>query len=81
MYVREKIMVRWKLKGCPRCSGDLNVIRDVLGYYEDCLQCGYHQYYKDGYVDIFQKQLDEKENNDNNPSDPTESGNHKRQLN
>lgn len=40
-------MNRWKLKGCPRCSGDLNIIGDYLGYYEDCLQCGYHHYYDD----------------------------------
>jgi Zn ribbon nucleic-acid-binding protein len=40
-------MIRWKLKGCPRCSDDLNIIRDDLGYYEDCLQCGYHHYYND----------------------------------
>ena len=40
-------MTRWKLKGCPRCSGDLNIILDNLGYYEDCLQCGYHHYYND----------------------------------
>ena len=40
-------MKRWKLKGCPRCSGDLNIIQDNLGYYEDCLQCGYHHYYND----------------------------------
>ena len=40
-------MTRWKLKGCPRCSGDLNIIHDNLGYYEDCLQCGYHHYYND----------------------------------
>lgn len=40
-------MKRWKLKGCPRCSGDLNIILDNLGYYEDCLQCGYHRYYND----------------------------------
>jgi Zn ribbon nucleic-acid-binding protein len=40
-------MIRWKLKGCPRCSGDLNIISDDLGYYEDCLQCGYHHYYDD----------------------------------
>jgi hypothetical protein len=40
-------MTRWKLKGCPRCSGDLNIIHDNLGCYEDCLQCGYHHYYND----------------------------------
>ncbi|UCC17876.1 MAG: hypothetical protein JSU58_04810 [Dehalococcoidales bacterium] len=73
MYVREKIMIRWKLKGCPRCSGDLNVIRDVLGYYEDCLQCGYHHYYKDGYVDIVKNQSDEKKNDDYEPADRSET--------
>ena len=65
-------MVRWKLKGCPRCSGDLNVIHDVLGYYEDCLQCGYHHYYKAGYVDILHNKVDEKGNDDDNPSDPSQ---------
>ena len=73
MYVREKIMVRWKLKGCPRCSGDLNVIRDVLGFYEDCLQCGYHHYYKEGYVNNFQKQQDEKEKDECIPPDSAET--------
>ena len=38
-------MTRWILKGCPRCSGDLNLLQDEEGYYEDCLQCGYHHYY------------------------------------
>ena len=67
-------MIRWKLKGCPRCSGDLNILHDALGYYEDCLQCGYHHYYKDGYVDIFQNRSEEKENDDNcNPSDLAET--------
>ena len=29
---------RWRLKGCPRCRGDLNV-----DYHDEwcCLQCGY----------------------------------------
>jgi len=66
-------MIRWKLKGCPRCSGDLNIIHDALGYYEDCLQCGYHHYYKDGYIDIFQNQPNEKENNDIDTSDLTKA--------
>ena len=66
-------MIRWKLKGCLRCSGDLNIIRDPLGYYEDCLQCGYHRYYKTGYVDIIQNKLVEKENGDDSLSGPTGS--------
>ena len=30
-----------KLKGCPRCRGDIIVDRDHHGWYEQCLQCGY----------------------------------------
>ena len=45
-------MSRWILKGCPRCSGDLNLLQDEEGYYEDCLQCGYHHYINDKNVDI-----------------------------
>ncbi len=30
-------MKYWKLKGCPRCNGDLFVFDEV----EHCLQCGY----------------------------------------
>jgi DNA-directed RNA polymerase subunit RPC12/RpoP len=47
-----EIMTRWILKGCPRCSGDLNLLQDEEGYYEDCLQCGYHRYFKENKVDI-----------------------------
>ena len=31
----------WKLKGCPRCKGDILVDRDLDGWYQSCLQCGY----------------------------------------
>jgi len=32
----------WKLKGCPRCEGDIQVYRDTDEcWYEVCLQCGY----------------------------------------
>ncbi len=31
----------WRLKGCPRCKGDVQVDRDEWGWYEQCLQCGY----------------------------------------
>ena len=37
-------MSRWKLKGCPRCSGDILVLKDEVGPYENCLQCGYEHY-------------------------------------
>jgi hypothetical protein len=31
----------WRLKGCPRCSGDLFLDKDIHNWYEICLQCGY----------------------------------------
>ncbi|OGO18995.1 MAG: hypothetical protein A2144_12535 [Chloroflexi bacterium RBG_16_50_9] len=30
-----------KLKGCPRCRGDVVVEHDFYGKYEQCLYCGY----------------------------------------
>jgi ribosomal protein S27AE len=33
--------VKWKLRGCPRCNGDLFTQRDDDGWQETCLQCGY----------------------------------------
>ena len=32
-------MVTWRLKGCPRCGGDIFVTRDRDGWIEQCLQC------------------------------------------
>jgi hypothetical protein len=29
------------LKSCPRCNGDLSVLSDWYGEYENCLQCGW----------------------------------------
>jgi len=34
-------MVRWKVKSCPRCNGDMFVDRDLDNWYEQCLQCSY----------------------------------------
>ncbi len=39
---------RWKsnmmkLKGCPRCQGDLFVNENRDGWSEQCLQCGYEK--------------------------------------
>lgn len=34
-------MAVWKLKSCPRCSGDLFVQRERDGWYEECLMCGF----------------------------------------
>jgi hypothetical protein len=35
------VLVRLRLKGCPRCRGDLVVELDQWGWYEECIQCGY----------------------------------------
>jgi hypothetical protein len=34
-------MAMWKLKKCPRCGGNMFMDRDIYGWYEKCLQCGY----------------------------------------
>jgi len=34
-------MRKWRLKSCPRCKGDLYLEKDIYGWYEQCLQCGY----------------------------------------
>ncbi len=32
----------WKLKGCPRCGGDLLIEKDLFyGWYEKCIQCSF----------------------------------------
>ena len=33
----------WRLKSCPKCNGDIFVDKDIDGWYERCLQCGYNQ--------------------------------------
>ena len=33
----------FRLKGCPRCEGDILLDRDEYGWYEHCLQCGYQR--------------------------------------
>jgi len=40
-------MVTWKLKGCPRCMGDLFVSQDMDGWYEQCLQCSFRRELKE----------------------------------
>lgn len=32
-----------RLKGCPKCKGTVALDRDHYGWYELCLQCGYHR--------------------------------------
>ncbi len=36
-------MVKWRLKACPRCSGDTFVDSDLDGWYEQCLMCGHRR--------------------------------------
>lgn len=40
-------MVKWRLKACSRCSGDLFIDRDMDGWFEQCLQCSYRRQLKD----------------------------------
>ncbi len=40
-------MVNWKLKGCPRCAGDLFISQDMDGWYEQCLQCSFRRELKE----------------------------------
>jgi|TARA_B100002003_G_C14098913_1_gene528501 DNA-directed RNA polymerase subunit M/transcription elongation factor TFIIS len=34
-------MLKWKDKNCSRCSGIVYLEKDIYGWYEQCLQCGY----------------------------------------
>ncbi len=37
-------MAMWKLKGCPRCGGDLLIEKDLFyGWYEKCIQCSFNR--------------------------------------
>ncbi len=40
-------MVKWKLKGCPRCGGDVYIDRDMDGWYEQCLLCAHRRELKE----------------------------------
>ena len=40
-------MVKWRLKACERCSGDVFIDRDMDGWFEQCLQCSYRKELKD----------------------------------
>ena len=35
-------MVKVVLKGCGRCSGDMEMLKDLHGAFLRCLQCGNH---------------------------------------
>lgn len=30
-----------KLKGCPKCGGDIQLDKDHYGWFEQCFQCGF----------------------------------------
>lgn len=34
--------MKWKLRSCPRCCGDIMIYVDFDGWHEMCLQCGYN---------------------------------------
>ena len=34
-------MIKWKLKCCPRCGGDLFIENNDEGWHAQCLQCSY----------------------------------------
>ena len=40
-------MPRWRIRGCPRCGGDIFIDRDLNGWHEQCLQCSYRHELKD----------------------------------
>ena len=41
------IMTMQTEKSCPKCNGDVFVEKDISGWYERCLQCGYDRDLKD----------------------------------
>jgi hypothetical protein len=43
-------MPRWKLKDCPRCSGDLFLDAEEDGWLGHCLQCGFMGRYSNAIV-------------------------------
>ena len=35
--------MRLKFNACPKCSGDLEMRRDIYGMFVSCLQCGWQR--------------------------------------
>ena len=52
-------MVKWRIKSCPRCNGDMFIDKGLYGWYEQCLQCAYQQELRD--IGEFKKQLPQRE--------------------
>jgi hypothetical protein len=40
-----EVMDMWKLKSCPKCTGDLYIEQRQEECEEQCLQCGYKREY------------------------------------
>ncbi|HXY74893.1 MAG TPA: hypothetical protein VEH58_06180 [Dehalococcoidales bacterium] len=40
-------MLRWRLKACSRCGGDVYIDKDIDGWFEQCLQCSFRHELKD----------------------------------
>lgn len=34
-------MLKWKLRACAKCGGDMYIDRDMDGWFEQCLQCSH----------------------------------------
>lgn len=49
------------LKGCPKCSGDMHLNKDLYGQYVTCFQCGYMKDVTDGYKKPLVRDLDRQE--------------------
>ncbi len=42
-FKTEEVTGMLRFKSCPRCRGDVLIDKDVYGWYEQCLQCGYQR--------------------------------------
>ena len=66
----------WRLKGCPKCKGDLCLTRDIDGSYEQCLQCGYTR--EVGYVRDLRSILRDERESIKEEEEPVLSGRRRR---
>lgn len=46
-------MLRWRLKACPRCQGDVYIDKDADGWFEQCLQCSCRREFRE--IGLFQR--------------------------
>lgn len=53
-------MVTWKIRGCPKCGGDMICDDDWGSFYEQCLQCGFRRDIKESNIfDETSSEIDE----------------------